>query len=245
MKIIVPDWPVPANIAAASTTRIGGVSVPPYASLNAAYHVGDDSKAVQLNRQRIVDALSLPSEPAWLNQTHSTDIVQLDHQPSLVSPADGAITSLVDHVCVVQTADCLPVLICDQSGQQVAAVHAGWRGLADGIVTKAIELFKAPAAELLVWLGPAISAPHFEVGAEVRECFVNRNKQYSSAFSASSNTGRYRADLYQLTRLELRGIGVERIYGGEWCTYQDPARFYSYRRDGQTGRMVSLIYRKS
>ncbi|WP_019531153.1 peptidoglycan editing factor PgeF [Dasania marina] len=239
---IKPDWPAPDNVVAWASTRQGGVSLPPYSSLNPAAHVGDAAASVQRNRQIISQQCRLPAEPAWLKQTHSTDIVEL---PSAQLDADGATTTAANCVCVVQTADCLPLLLCDQAGQQVAAIHAGWRGLAAGIVEQAVSRMQAPPQQLLVWLGPAISGQHFEVGAEVYAQFVARHSQNRYAFVASERPQYYMADLYQLARNHLQAVGVTAIYGGQYCSYADPQRFYSYRRDGVTGRMASLIYRKA
>ena len=242
---IFPDWPAPANVVAACTTREGGVSAAPYGSLNPASHVGDEPQLTLANRELIKQALSLPSEPLWLDQVHGSKIVDLAGEFNQPPEADAAISSDINRVCVVQTADCLPVLICDQQGLQVAAVHAGWRSLAAGIVSKTVALFNARPEELLGWLGPAISAQHFEVGAEVRSAFLSLSAQNEQAFEPSVSRGHFMADLYLLAKIQLRSAGVTQVFGGEYCTYTDSARFFSYRRDGQTGRMASLIYRKS
>lgn len=240
-----PDWPAPSNIVAWVSCRQGGVSAPPYASLNPATHVGDEPANVQRNRQIISQQCQLPSAPVWLNQTHSTDIIELTPSAPEHVDADGAISSALNRVCVVQTADCLPVLICDQTGTQVAAIHAGWRGLVAGILERAVARMQAQPQQLLVWLGPAISAQYFEVGAEVRQQFVTLNARNQNAFTASHRPQHYMADLYQLARNQLQSVGVAAIYGGQYCSYADERRFYSYRRDGVTGRMASLIYRKA
>ena len=245
LSVIKPDWPAPANIVAACTTRLGGGSEAPYASLNPASHVGDDRQRVEHNRQLITRHLALPAQPLWLNQVHGTQIAGFEQNEFSVPEADAVIARQSNQVCVVQTADCLPLLICDSHGREVAAVHAGWRGLVQGIISKVMAEFEADAGQLLVWLGPAISQRFFEVGPEVREAFVSLRESNENAFIDASKPGHYLADLYALARNELHSLGVQQIYGGEHCTYADKKHFYSYRRDGQTGRMASLIYRKS
>ena len=244
-RFIYPDWPAPANIFAACTTRQGGESRGAFASLNPASHVGDNWQTVQQNRIVISSALGLPAEPLWLNQVHGAAIAGFDKQYQEPPEADAVMTRQPNQVCVVQTADCLPLLICDSQGQELAAIHAGWRGLAQGIISKVITQFQSDARQLLVWLGPAISQRHFEVGAEVRDCFLKLSEQNEDAFVDSKTSGRYMADLYRLATHELQRHHVEQIYGGDLCSFDDSERFYSYRRDGQTGRMASLIYRKS
>jgi len=246
MQFIQPSWPAPAHVKASSTTRFGGVSQGIYSGFNLGLHVQDDAELVGLNRQQLVTAAKLPQMPFWLNQTHSTDIVHLigqQHQPSSIPNADASITKLPEQVCIVMTADCLPVLICDKAGTQVAAIHAGWRGLLDGIIEKTVALFNADPNELLIWLGPAISQRAFQVGSEVRTQFMLHDSDAEQAFIADAND-KYFADLYLLAkqRLQQQAITPAQIFGGEYCTFQDNQRFYSYRRDGQTGRQASLIY---
>ncbi len=239
-EFIEPNWPAPANIKALSTTRQGGVSLPPYQGLNVADHVGDAGNAVLRNREWLRETVDLPAEPCWLKQVHGTDIVtgeSRDHVPV----ADGSFSSVAGQVLAVMTADCLPLLICDQQGSEIAAVHAGWRGLLDGIIENAIDRFSSPSETLLVWLGPAIGPTAFEVGDEVRDLFIDRDKNSVDSFQ-SNRPGHWLADIYQLARIRLEGRGVRSIYGGERCTVSDPDRFYSYRRDGVTGRMASLIW---
>ncbi|MEQ1635409.1 MAG: peptidoglycan editing factor PgeF [Methylococcales bacterium] len=234
-----PDWPAPANVHAASTLRSGGVSTGVYSSLNPATHVGDDVSHVQKNRTLITQMLALPAEPAWLEQVHGQTVLKAEQVQGL-QQADASFTQQAQVVCAVMTADCLPVLFCSSDGQSVAAAHAGWRGLLAGILTN--TLLALQAKEVLVWLGPAIGQNCFEVGAEVREAFVQKNSDYAAAFIAQG-TAHYLADIYQLARIELANAGVSKIYGGDFCTVTDQARFFSYRRDNQTGRMATLIWR--
>lgn len=244
MNLILPDWPAPSTIRAAVTLRTGGVSQGPYASWNLAAHVGDDPCAVACNRQILKQRLALPSEPVWLAQVHGNRIIQAGQRASSqpCSPdtptADASFTSQPDTVCAVLTADCLPILLTD--GHTVAAVHAGWRGMLAGIIDNALDLppwWKPP----LAWLGPAIGPQAFEVGPEVKAAFVARHPDFAAAFHPHGD--RYLADIYQLARLILTSHGVRSIHGGQFCTYSDQKRFFSYRRDGVCGRMASLIWR--
>lgn len=236
-----PEWPAPANIHAATTLRTGGVSLAPYNSLNPASHVGDNAEHVHENRQRIKSLLNLPAEPLWLQQTHSNQAVYAQaNSISANADADASYTDQTNVVCVVMTADCLPLLVCSADGLQIAAIHAGWRGLLDGIISNTIDCFATK--NLLVWLGPAIGKHCFEVGQDVYNAFAEKSAIFSSAFTATSN-GKYLADIYQLARIELHALGIEQIYGGDFCTVTDHDRFFSYRRDQQTGRMATLIWR--
>ena len=235
LSLLTPNWPAPERVKALTTTRVGGVSQGPYAGLNLGAHVEDDPRHVAANRQLLRE--HLPADPCWLHQTHSTRVLEAGSDDV---DADGSITMATETVCTVMTADCLPVLICDEKASQVAAVHAGWRGLAGGIVERAIDRFMAPPEQLLVWLGPAIGAGAFEVGEDVRESFVSVAAEDGSAFRVSGD--RYLADLYALARNRLSRAGVARVYGGDYCTYSQPELYYSYRRDGQTGRMASMIW---
>ncbi|HSH42129.1 MAG TPA: peptidoglycan editing factor PgeF [Arenicellales bacterium] len=235
---IVPDWPVPARVRAVSTTRVGGVSQAPYASLNLAGHVGDAPETVAANRARLRERLSLPAEPVWLEQVHGTDILDLDCIAS--GPADGAVTGRADRVCAVMTADCLPLLLCSRDGERVGAVHAGWRGLAAGVIEAGLARLDVPCEEVLTWLGPAIGPAAFAVGGEVREAFIRHDPRAATAFH--TRAGRLHADLYALARQRLEACGVTAIHGGGRCTWSEPSHFYSYRRDGITGRMASLIW---
>ncbi len=238
--MIYPRWPVPENVRAVTTTRNGGVSLSPYDSLNLAEHVGDDGAAVGENRRRLRQQQNLPAEPLWLNQVHGTRVVDAT-APIQHPSADASFSHRAGVVCAVLTADCLPVLFCDRGGSVVAAAHAGWRGLAAGVLEATVEALEIEPGQLLAWLGPAIGPDAFEVGAEVRDAFVAEHARAAAAFVARPN-GQWLADLYQLARLRLAARGVSAIYGGGLCTYSDRERFYSFRRDRTTGRMASLIW---
>lgn len=240
LDFITPDWPAPANVRAASTTRTGGVSVGPYTSLNLGSHVGDDLAAVIENRARVQRRLGLKRPPTWLNQVHGTAVAEAGNYP--VPPtADACVARSAGNVCVVLTADCLPVLFCDEAGEAVAAAHAGWRGLVGGVLEETIGALQLPPHRLLAWLGPAIEHDAFEVGREVREQFIARDGAFAGSFT-SNTAGRWQADLYGLARHELMRLGVARVYGGGFRSFEDQDRFFSYRRDGQTGRMASAIW---
>ena len=239
-QFIFPDWPVPANVRAAVTARTGGVSHAPYDSFNLAAHVGDDPAAVRANRARLRTALALPAEPVWLKQVHGMVVVDAAHG-GVEPEADGAFTAQPGAVCAVLTADCLPVLLCNRAGTKVAALHAGWRGLAGGVIEAGVKAMGVPANELLAWLGPGIGPASFEVGPEVCAAFVQHDAQAALAFRAARE-GKYLADIYQLARRRLQRLGVAAVYGGGFCTVTERARFFSYRRDGVTGRMASLIW---
>lgn len=238
MQIIKPDWPAPAAVQALVTTRAGGVSLPPYDSLNLGDHVGDDPVAVVLNRQRL--RALLPAEPRWLKQVHGTVVAKAD---MIVEPveADAAVSFTAGMVCAVLTADCLPVLFCDRQGTRVAAAHAGWRGLAAGVLEAAAAAMQCPSSDILAWLGPAIGPQAFEVGEEVREAFVRDLPAAARAFTPRQS-GKWLADIYELARLRLARAGVREVYGGGLCTYSDSERFYSYRREKATGRMAALVW---
>ncbi|MFO6425359.1 peptidoglycan editing factor PgeF [Motilimonas sp. KMU-193] len=245
MHLIKPNWPAPAHVVAFSTTRKGGVSVGPFSSLNFGLHVSDRPEHVMANRALLSDGLGLIRQPLWLEQVHGVDVIKYDssHRLDAAKPsvADGCWTDLPHYPCVVMTADCLPVLLTDQQGTFVAAVHAGWRGLCDGILQQAVQAAPAEPEQILVWLGPAIGPQAFQVGAEVREQFIKQDPRFEQAFVADK-AGKWLADLYLLARLTLAKQGVEQVFGGEHCTYHESESFYSYRRDGVTGRMASLIY---
>lgn len=237
-ELILPDWPAPKHVRALTTTRQGGVSLPPYDTLNLGDHVGDAPSSVAENRRRLVQAWKLPAEPRWLSQLHGTcsaDAAVIHGN----CQADASHTDQPGVVCAVLTADCLPVLLCERSGRRVAAIHAGWRGLLDGVIEQTVASMGAEG-ELLAWLGPAIGPRAFEVGGEVREAFLVESQEAETAFMPSND--KWLADLYSLARQRLHRTGVNAIYGGEHCTYSEPERFYSYRRDGRTGRMASLIW---
>jgi YfiH family protein len=235
---IIPDWPAPLNVKALQTTRAGGISSPPYDSLNLGDHVGDAPLAVE--RNRILLNRLLPSEPVWLNQMHGTVVADAD-RASCLPQADACIARHRASVCVVMTADCLPILLCDTQGSVVAAAHAGWKGLAAGVIEAAVKSMDVAPENIMVWLGPAISQDAFEVGDEVRAAFVAIQPQASSAFIPGRN-GKWFADLYALARLRLNALGITRIYGGESCTFRERDRYFSYRRDGTTGRMGTFIW---
>ncbi len=246
-EMIEPDWPAPARVRAYSTTRDGGVGTGVYASLNLGDHVGDTPEGVARNRAILREHLQLPSDPLWLRQVHGCRLagedsaIPVDARTLGGCEADGAVSGEPGVVCVVMTADCLPVLMCDDRGTRVAAVHAGWRGLASGILERAIAAMGGASERILVWLGPAIGPDAFEVGPEVRARFLEADPASIDAFRASPD-GRFLADLAGLARRRLARLGVTGVYGGGYCTHSDPRRFFSYRRDGVTGRMASLIW---
>ncbi len=235
---IIPDWPAPKNVKALQTTRHGGVSIAPYCSLNLGSHVGDAPLAVAHNRQLLSPLL--PSEPVWLNQVHGM-VVANAGMAGCLPQADACIASRAGAVCVVMTADCLPVLLCDERGSVVGAVHAGWRGLCAGILEQAVQSMNVAPQNLMAWLGPAIGPQAFEVGDDVRSAFIAGQPLAAAAFAAKI-PGKWLADIYQLARLRLNALGVTQIYGGNWCTFTDSARFFSFRRDGNTGRMGTFIW---
>ena len=238
LSFITPSWPVPENVKCLSTTRMDGVSIAPYSSLNLGVHVGDELGDVRQNRALLREYL--PAEPLWLNQVHGTDVAQaLRYQG--VCDADASVANGIHQVCTVMTADCLPVLFCDTSGTQVAAAHAGWRGLLDGVLENTVSKFEQPN-QVLAWLGPAIGPNAFEVGQEVKDSFSLKDPAAERCFKPSQATGKWLADLYSLAKLHLNAVGVTQVFGGEHCTYSDEARFFSYRRDGVTGRMASCIW---
>lgn len=272
---ILPDWPAPSHVRAVMTTRAGGVSQAPYDSFNPASHVGDDPAAVAENRRILREWL--PAEPLWLNQVHGTRVFEVSLPPlqrgaggdlttfpsltpeksppaplckggEITPEADASMTRLAGQVCAVLTADCLPVLFCDDKGTVVAAAHAGWRGLASGILEETVKALNVEPGRILAWMGAAIGPDSFEVGPEVREAFIARHPLAGIAFrpalpgTLDETPRKWLADIAMLARIRLAAIGVERVYGGGACTFKDSRRFYSYRRDGRTGRMASLIW---
>jgi len=237
--ILLPDWPCPANVRSVITTRDGGVSRGPYASFNLADHVGDDSLAVEQNRQQLQLLARLPRTPAWLKQVHGTRVVNVA-DAGTETEADGSYAIGATGVCVVLTADCLPVLLTDEAGSRVAALHAGWRGLANGIVEQGVEVLNS-SAPLMAYLGPAIGPRAFEVGDDVVEAFCQFDSQAEQAFTATV-PGKWLADIYRLARQRLQRLGITRVFGGGDCTFTEVDRFYSYRRDRDCGRMASLIW---
>jgi len=235
-----PEWPAPPWVRAVSTTRKGGISEGCFASLNLAEHVGDDSVHVMENRQRVLHALGLSAKPLWLRQVHGTAVVDAAAVQQHCE-ADASFAKQAGKVCAVLTADCLPILLCDIGGTRVAAVHAGWRGLLGGIVENAVRALQCPGSQLLAWLGPAIGPRAFEVGDEVRQAFVAEDPQAADAFTPSP-AQRWLADICTLARQRLARMHINAVYGGHWCTVSDIERYYSYRRDGITGRMASMIW---
>ena len=252
--VIEPLWDAPARVRSAFTLRSGGVSVAPYDSLNLGTHVGDVPEAVRENRRRVRELLGLPGEPVWLQQVHGTRVVDVDAGAAVGvaadclavadgSPpeADAAVTRTPGRVCVIQVADCMPVLFSARDGTAVGAAHAGWRGLAGGVLERTIAQLGVPAAQLVAWLGPTIGQENFEVGDDVRAAFTKDDAGAAAAFEANAR-GRWQCDLYALARRRLAALGVGDVSGGGWCTYAEESRFFSYRRDGQCGRMAALIW---
>ncbi|MDR1064009.1 MAG: peptidoglycan editing factor PgeF [Azoarcus sp.] len=238
---LAPGWPAPPTVRALVTTRRGGHSKAPYDGFNLGMHVGDDPAAVAANRALLRQRL--PAEPCWLEQVHGIDVARVDGSGRKAPPCgDAAVTRTPGAVCAVMTADCLPVLFCDEAATVVAAAHAGWRGLAAGVLEAALVAMATPPARIMAWLGPAIGPAAFEVGDEVREACLARDPGAHIAFAAREIRGKWLADLYTLARRRLTRAGVSRIYGGGCCTFTESARFYSYRREGVTGRFASLIW---
>ncbi|MGY3944685.1 peptidoglycan editing factor PgeF [Aeromonas tecta] len=242
MNWIEPDWPAPTAVRALSTTRDGGVSEGVFRGLNLGAHVGDEASKVEANRALLQQAAGVPGRLNWLNQIHGTAVHPVSNQYAGAPDADAACAHQAGLACIVMTADCLPVLFCDRAGTRVAAAHAGWRGLQGGVLEASIAAMGCEPADILAWLGPAIGPTAFEVGGEVRDAFMAEQAEAAAAFVPSANEGKWLADIYQLARLRLARAGVSAVYGGEHCTHSDGERFYSYRRDGQTGRMASLIW---
>jgi YfiH family protein len=249
IEFIVPNWPAPANVNALATTRLGGTSAKPYSSLNLASHVGDDRDRVDLNRQRLLSMLPLRKEPVWLNQVHGNRVHVVGKGSGSVCEdsetgdlgdgtpeADASYTKQSDVALVILVADCLPILLCGDNGNEIAALHAGWGGLADGVVQRTVARFESN--RVIAWLGPAIGPCHYEVDRMVKDRFVSSN-----AFTESKQAGHWMFDLYAEASNQLRDAGVESIYGEVLCTHCD-GRFFSYRRDGVTGRIAVLIWKR-
>lgn len=233
------DWPAPKHIHAGTSTRIGGYSKTPYNELNLAHHVGDVPSNVEKNRDTLSKYLKLPSEPLWLNQTHSSKIISIDTIPENTD-ADASVTTRQNKVCTVMTADCVPILFCDKNGTKVAATHAGWKGLCSGIIENTISTFSCPES-ILAWIGPCISNEHYEIGIDVYEHCLNHSNLLKNAFD-QINADHWYADLARMAKILLENSGVGSIYECKLCTYKMNGLFYSYRRDGDTGRTASMIW---
>jgi YfiH family protein len=256
LPLITPDWPAPSGVRAAFTLRSGGVSGAPYDSLNLGAGIGDSPAAVAENRHRVREKLRLPGEPVWLDQVHGIDVIALGAMgrsgsltaagtaASAGTTGDAAIAWGPGHVCAIRVADCMPVLFAARDGSAVGAAHAGWRGLAGGVLEATVRRLGIPASQLIAWMGPAIGPTHFEVGDEVRAAFTATDLDAALAFVANAR-GRWQCDLYALARRRLTAIGIAEIYGGGWCTFAEADRFFSYRRSGQCGRMAALIWIES
>lgn len=236
---IAADWPAPVGIVAGCTTRAGGLSDGKFASLNLAEHVGDNRQNVLANRKRFIASCCLPVEPAWLNQVHDNQVVVEPARDSMPE-ADAILCRRAGSVCAVLVADCMPVLFVSLDGQEIAAAHAGWRGLAAGVLEATVAAFAAKPDSILAWLGPAISQTHFEVGAEVKQAFSAIDPLAEENFTQNVR-GRWQADLVGLARRRLENTGITRVFGGNYCTFKDPRRFFSFRRDGQCGRMAGFV----
>jgi YfiH family protein len=272
IQVIVPDWPVLPRVRAAFTLRDGGVSLAPFDSLNLGAGIGDSPAAVAENRRRVGERLGLPAEPRWLEQVHGVDVVEvgasrspgaatvsrapavsrtdsvatmLESAPTsgtaTTPKADASVTHVPGGVCAIRVADCMPVLFAALDGAAVGASHAGWRGLAGGVLEATVERLGIPPSHLVAWMGPAIGPRHFEVGDDVRTAFVATDENSASAFEQNER-GRWQCDLYALARRRLMSLGVAGVYGGGWCTFAQPDRFFSYRRDRHCGRMAALIW---
>jgi YfiH family protein len=239
IEFIRARWNAPPQVKALCTTRNGGFGEQPYDSFNLAAHVGDDDKCVQRNRELLRHTLDLPAEPCWLEQTHSTRVINLESESTRV--ADAANTQQAGTIAVVMTADCLPILLCNKAGTEVAAIHAGWRGLADGVIEAAVLAMQSPPDQLLAWIGPGISQQCFEVGDEVREIFIARNNTAEDHFIAN-RPAHWLCDLGALASDTLTRLKVAEINRAEYCSFKDESLFYSYRRNAPTGRMASLIW---
>ncbi|MCA0935456.1 peptidoglycan editing factor PgeF [Vibrio alginolyticus] len=239
MKTIIPNWPAPKNVKAFASTRVGGFSTGSFQGLNLGAHVGDDSSVIEKNRNCLVQQANMPNAPVWLNQTHSTVVAQVCEPTSKVLDADGVFTSSANVVCSAMTADCLPVLLTNTQGTQVAVVHAGWRGLANGIVENALEMF---SGEVMAWLGPAIGSEAFEVGEDVLQAFMDFDPRAEQAFVPRDIKGKWFADMSKLATQRLNKAGVTLVFDSGLCTYRNQQDFYSYRRDGVTGRQATFIW---
>jgi len=239
-SLIVPQWPLPEGVAACSSTRNGGVSLAPWDSLNLGAHCGDNLEHVEENRRRLFAAAGLPTKPVWLEQVHGKTVLTLSGEPYASKRADASYSNTPGTVCAVMTADCLPVLFCNRAGTEVAAAHAGWRGLCAGVLEETVARFADKPENIIAWLGPAIGPDAFEVGPEVRDAFIAEDSNASAAFRAAGE--KYFANIYQLARQRLARATVDAVYGGDRCTFSEQSEFFSYRRDKTTGRLASFIW---
>jgi polyphenol oxidase len=244
--LITPNWPAPANVKALQSTRTGGISLEPYNSLNLGSHVNDNPIHVAQNRQLL--SQFLPSEPVWLNQVHGVSVVDAA-QTTCIPDADASFTTHKNVVCVTMTADCLPILLCDTAGTLVSSIHAGWRSLCDGVIEATVEKLLAKPADLMAWLGPAIGPNAFEVGGEVREQFMAKDAKAELAFKTHGDNqeqNKWLCDIDKIATQRLNNLGITQIYGGgidqDFCTFTEKDQFFSFRRDGVTGRMATLIW---
>jgi YfiH family protein len=242
LAVLRANWDAPPGVQACCTLRTGGASSAPWASLNLGTHVGDDSAVVAVNRRRVRTSLSLPSEPCWLRQEHGVRVVHVGPEGDPQGAADAAVTRAPDRVLAILVADCMPVLFASRDGAVLGAAHAGWRGLAAGVIEATVAAMQVDPRELRAWLGPAIGPAHFEVGAEVRAAFLAHDRAAAAAFTENAR-GRWQCDLARLARARLAALGVPQAWEAGVCTYADAARCFSYRRDGRTGRMAALIWR--
>jgi polyphenol oxidase len=239
--VLLPQWPAPATVHAAFTLRTGGVSTARFESLNVGLRVGDAPDAVAENRRRVRVQLDLPQEPDWIEQLHGIDVYETEASAPSTPRADALIARRPGRICAVQVADCLPVLFAASDGDAVAAAHAGWRGLAAGVLEATVARLGVDPERLMAWLGPAIGPAHFEVGEEVRAAFMVQDREASGAFTANAR-GRWQCDLSALARQRLRRLGITAVFGGGWCTFADPERFFSHRREAPCGRMAALVW---
>lgn len=239
-SFIYPDWLAPNTIKSLSTTRQGGFSSAPYNSFNLGVDVGDAANSVQKNRHYLIETARLPESPRWLNQVHGIKVASANNWQQ-DDEADAMVGHSTNQVCAIMTADCLPILLCNQQGDTVAAIHAGWRSLAAGIIEKTVQRFTCPPQTIMAWLGPAIGATQFEVGHDVYQVFTQHSEQAHYAFK-QTDASHYLADINLLARQQLNALGIDAIFGGNCCTVSKSSRFFSYRRDGITGRMASMIW---
>jgi len=238
MTTKVANWPAPSNITALSTTRLGGLSELPFDSNNLGFHVGDNPLHVQNNRQQLIKALNLPNEPIWLNQTHSTSCVIAEQD--IGRDADAAITRSAKHPLVILTADCLPITLCSKQGSEIAAIHAGWKGLFNGVVENTLAKMESKTLDILAWIGPAICPKCYEVGPDVYNSFTTKYPKSKIAFQPSNN--RWLANLPKIAEVVLNSLGINAVYQSNFCTFELKNEFYSYRRSAQTGRIGTLIW---